>query len=757
MKRFWHALASVALLASFLSTLQAAEEAKVDPLDWPYWRGPEGNSISRETGLPDTINPKGGPGSNLLWKKTEAAGRGTPVILRGKIYLLTRDNPGTPLEREKVMCLDAATGETVWENKFNVWSSSVPDTRVGWSSPVADPATGYIYALGANGFFQCLNGDTGKTLWSIPLHERYGLVSTYGGRTNYPIVVDDLVILGSVTVGWGDNGIPAHRLFGFDKATGELHWQVTTQLRPEDTIHSGPTVAVFNGQKVLLTGSGDGWLYAFQPQTGKKVWEYHFSKRGLNLSPTVDGDIVYMGHSEENPVGTVMGAVAAIQGNLKGNITGIDYATRKELEPKGEIWREPGFGVGKSSILKVDSRLYCCDDAGKMYVLDAASGEQIGNKVNLGTINFASPLYADGKIFHLEKSRWFILTPDDKEGVKKVVRNKTMGMFEQGTECWSSPLVSHGRLYLQTTGALYCFEDKEKKKGASPQPKQREVIPVAAADKPAQLQIVPTETLLRPGDKQEFKVRLFNDRGQFLKESPAEFTLAGPGEISDKGEFTAPKDGKHTVTFITAKAGELTGKARLRTIPPLPWKFDFEGLKDPPATWVGARYRHVVRPGVDGSTAMVKITTIPKGTRSRLSMGQSDLHDYTIQGDFKAGIQDNKVPDFGVIGQGYTFFIEGAIQRIQIQSWQAHDKRSFVAQKFTLEPDVWYTLKLRAENSDNKAVLRAKVWKRGEKEPADWKLELVDSQPNTVGSPGLYGDATNAEIFIDNIAVTPNE
>ena len=475
MKRFWHALLVFPLLAcSFAS---AADAPKADPLDWPYWRGPEGNSISRETGLPDTINPKGGPGSNLLWKKEVAAGRGTPVILGGKIFLLTRDNPGTPLEREKVMCLDAATGETLWENKFNVWSSSVPDTRVGWSSPTADPPTGNVYALGANGYFQCLNGETGKAIWAIPLHERYGLVSTYGGRTNYPIVVDDLVILGTVTVGWGENGTPAHRLFGFDKATGELRWQTSTRLRPEDTIHSGPTLAVFNGQKALLTGSGDGWLYAFQPQTGAKIWDYHLSRRGLNLSPTVDGNTVYMGHSEENPIGTVMGAVVAVQGNLKGNITGIDYATDKELPTKGEIWRVPALGVGKSSILKVDSRLYCCDDAGKMYVLDAASGEQIGNKVNLGTINFASPLYADGKIYHLEKSRWFILTPDDKEGVKKVVRNKTTGMFEQGVECWSSPIVSHGRLYLQTTGALYCFEDKEKKRARLRAPSSPRSLP----------------------------------------------------------------------------------------------------------------------------------------------------------------------------------------------------------------------------------------------------------------------------------------
>jgi hypothetical protein len=78
MKRFWHALLSVSLLVCTFTCLPAADDAKIDPLDWPYWRGPEGNSISRETGLPDTINPRGGAGSNLLWKKEGAAGRGTP-------------------------------------------------------------------------------------------------------------------------------------------------------------------------------------------------------------------------------------------------------------------------------------------------------------------------------------------------------------------------------------------------------------------------------------------------------------------------------------------------------------------------------------------------------------------------------------------------------------------------------------------------------------------------------------------------------
>jgi outer membrane protein assembly factor BamB len=726
----------------------AQEKSTVDPLDWPYWRGPEYNSISRETGLPDTISldPKAKDGP--IWVKPEGAGRGTPIVMRGKLYTLCRHNPSTPTEQEKVLCLDAATGKTIWENKFNVWSSDVPNTRVGWSSVCGDPETGYVYALGVCGYFQCIDGETGKTIWSLPLHERLGVLSTYGGRTNYPIVVDDLVILGSVVIGWGDMAIPAQRYMGFDKLTGELRWFISTRLRPEDTIYSAPVVAVLNGQKVLVVGSGDGYVYGFQPQTGKTVFEYLLSRRGLNASPTVADDKIYVGHSEENPTGTQMGAVVCLDGKRTGTI-----------DEKGEIWKELELGVGRSAPLVVDGRVYCFDDAGKLIVVDAKTGEPIGRKVDVGTTNFASPLFADGKIYHVEKARWFILTPDDRRGAKGAEpRSKgTNGMFPAGDEAWSSPIVSHGRVYFQTTGALYCFEDKSKQKGATERPPLPEIKPVDDDPNPAQLQVVPCEILMKPGEKQQLKVRLFNSRGQFLKEDKAEFEVsnADAGSVDDGGVFTAPDDAAHVATIVKAKIGNLTGRTRIRIVPPLPWAFDFEGLKDAPITWVGARYRHVMRQ-VDGSNVMVKITTIPKGTRSRLSMGHSDEHDYTIQCDFKAGIQDNKLPDVGLIAQGYTMAIESLNKRILLNSWGSHEHRYATQIPFTLEPNVWYTIKLRAENSAGKAVLRGKVWKKGQEEPAEWTIELIDPLPNEQGSPGLFGNATNAELFLDNVTVVPN-
>ena len=232
------ALASRQLVVwtSILFAAPVLAQGVTDPLDWPYWRGPEYNGISRETGLPEKISPDGSEGSNLLWKKEDLGGRSTPIVMRGKLYSIMRAEPATPTEGERVVCIDAATGEKIWESRHNVWSSDVPDTRVGWSSVVGDPETGNVYALGACGLFECYDGNNGKILWSIPLHEQMGLLSTYGGRTNYPIIFEDLVILGSVIIGWGDMAVPAHRLMAFDKKTGQLVWFVSTRLRPPDTI-----------------------------------------------------------------------------------------------------------------------------------------------------------------------------------------------------------------------------------------------------------------------------------------------------------------------------------------------------------------------------------------------------------------------------------------------------------------------------------------------------------------------------------------
>lgn len=731
----------------------AAAPAAIDPLDWPTWRGPEQNGVSRETGLVDKFDLEGG---DLLWSSRDFGTRSTPIVMRGKLYTLCRSEPDTPREGEKVVCLDAATGKLIWENKFNVYLSDVPDTRVGWSCCVGDPTTGRVYAMGVCGFFQCLDGETGKTIWSHSLSEEFGLLSTYGGRTNVPVIFEDLVIISAVVTGWGDMAMPAHRFMAFDKATGQLVWFNGTRLRPDDTTYSTPTLTVLNGQAAMVFGSGDGAVYAFQPRTGKEIWKYQFSLRGLNISPIVQGDTIYTGQSEENAEDpTTMGGFVAINGASQGDIT-----------KSGALWKSKEVLVGKCSPVMVDGRIYALDDSNLFYVMDAATGKLLGKnkKTRLsGTIARASPLYADGRLYACTTSAWHVLVPTEDGGVKVLNR----GRFPDGAEAHGSPIVSHGRLYLPTTDCLYCFAKADAKSQPTPRPELPKELPLGDGSQAAMVQVVPVESLIKPGEKVQLKVRLFNNLGQFLKESPAEFTCTAGGGIDGSGLFTAESAPAHQGSIITAKVGDLTGKARVRIVPPLPWKFDFnetvmspnpmtkaiEG--EPPVTWIGARYRHKIREK-DGEKVMVKVTTIPKGTRSQSWMGPVDLHDYTVQADVRGAISNNKMPDIGLIAQRYTFDLMGASQQVQIRSWTPQLNRFSKSVPFKWQPHVWYTLKFQAEAKDGKAILKGKVWKRGEAEPSAWTVEAVDEAPNLTGSPGLFGNAGEAEIYLDNITVTPN-
>ncbi len=442
--------ASVQLRTIPVAVRTAASSVQADPLDWTFCRGPEFNGVSRETGLADDWDPKGGDGSNVAWKRDDLGGRSTPVVMHGKLYTLVRAEPGTPREGEKVVCIDAETGETIWENRFNVYLSDVPDTRVGWSSVVADPETGRVYALGVCGLFMCLDAETGKTIWNIPLHERFGLLSTYGGRTNFPVICEDLVIISGVIIGWGDRARPEHCFIGFDKLTGDVVWFEGTTPLPEDTTYSIPSLTVLNGQKALVFGAGDGNVWAIQPRTGQPIWEFPFSRRGLNAPVVVANGVVYTGNREENIVGTSMGALVAIDGG-SGK----------------EIWRIDEMMAGRAAPIPIGDQLWVIDDGAKLHILDVNTGEAVSRKIPLSTVMQAAPLYADGKLYALaENGKWFILQPDPRRGAKIVSR----GQLPSGEAVYASPICSHGRIYIQSTGGLYCLYDASKQPGSVPLP-----------------------------------------------------------------------------------------------------------------------------------------------------------------------------------------------------------------------------------------------------------------------------------------------
>ena len=235
---------------------------------WPCWRGPTLDGQAQASELPEDWDPAGDEGSNALWMREDIGGPCTPIAMKGRIYTIQRSMPSTEREGEKVVCLDAATGKTLWENAYNVWLSDVPAERIGWSSVVGDPETGNVCALGACDIFQFMNGET---LWSIPLHEQFGMLTTYGGRTNFPIIHENLVIISGIIINWGDAAKLNHRLIAIDKKTGEVIWFNGTRDLPFDTTYSAPSLVTIDGQRHVIMGAGDGAIRGFQPRaTGKR-------------------------------------------------------------------------------------------------------------------------------------------------------------------------------------------------------------------------------------------------------------------------------------------------------------------------------------------------------------------------------------------------------------------------------------------------------------------------------------------------------
>lgn len=747
--------------------------------DWPDWRGPgEDRQVPESFPLVTSFDPE--TGENVLWKNDEAGGISTPVIMDGRLYTLVRHAPGTASEAEKVLCLDAFTGSKLWENVFQVYLSDVPAERVGWSTVACDPASNTVFAHGVCGVFTAIDATTGKTKWQRSLHEEFGFLSTYGGRTNRPVIFEDLVIASAVVTGWGDTSRPAHRFLGMDVATGEVRWMNGTTELPEDTTYSTPSLVDFSGIAALVFGSSDGSIWNFQPRTGRPIWNFRLSRRGINTPPLVVGDTIYVSQSEENLDNTSMGAATAFRAAGAGDITATQL-----------VWQRKGVMDGRSMPVLVNDRVYFVDDGAKVHCLDATSGEPVGRPQKLlGTIVRGSPLVANGLLYICSSSGWHVLKPTP-QGLSFVTR---MRLGEED-EVTASPIAANGLLYLTTGARIYCLGSKPTS-GPTPATPTRAVIVASAtaspAGEPAWLQVVPAESAIAAGESQRLRVRLYDASGRFVKESPATFTTT-VGSLSADGIYTAPP-GEHAAAIITAKVGNLEGRGRVRSMPPLPWKFDFEKIPlapnpkggpdrgEPPLPWIGMRYRYVVRE-VDGSKCLVKVTTIPKGTRSQGWIGPIDLSDYSIRADFRAqetGVVDPgatpssdsdadafaktlgspvslekvRLPDMGLIAQRYTLDLMGASQQVQVRSWPPQVATHFSKTiPFTWEAGRWYTILFETRRHGADAVLRGKIWPREEAEPAAWTIEATHVGGNLQGSPGFFGNSKDSEIAIDNVSV----
>lgn len=720
--------------------------------DWPIWRGPEQTGMTREKAVVTSWSLQG---ENLLWK-SEIGGRTTPILMNGRMYTIAPHGEGTRL-KEAVFCIDADTGRNVWTTTFDMFFTDMAESRVGWTALAGDPETGNVYAHTTSGEFYCLDRD-GKVAWKRSLIEEFSRVSGYGGRLHTPVIDEDRVVVSFLNVNWGNHNRPTHRYVAFDKRTGAVAWWAEPGGRPEDTTYSCPVIAVINGRRMLIAPAADGNVYGMLSRTGERVWSFNLSKRGLNVSPVVAGDHVFVAHSEENLDTTEMGRVVCIDASKTGDIT-----------KAGEVWRRDGLDVGYASPAIANGRLYVVTNTANLLCLDAVNGRTIWEH-SLGRVGKGSPVVtADGVIYVGEQNGIFHILKDSGDKCETLHRHEFTRPDRAIDEFFGSPAVLNGRVYFMTRYGTYCLGRKDT-------PVQTAAIPPLPPEKksggpPKVITVHPADALLAPGRSMRFEIRAFNEDRQPISPPPAanEWSITDlKGTMSADGTFTAAADGVFMGGMVTARLGELKASARVRVAPRGAVRVDFEEMKvgDIPPGWVGvAGKTRVVEK--DSGKALEKYGEKNRPSpswRARGFSGPPIPIGCTVEADIMGTISTRRFkPDMGLLNGRYEMILLGQARELELSRWRDEPTCGLRHRvPFEMQPDQWYRFKFNVTLEGGRALLKGKVWPRGEEEPAAWTIETADDAPNSEGAPGIYvfsnGTTEKSDgpsVFFDNYQVTP--
>lgn len=734
---------------------------------WLQWRGEGQNGVSLETGLVDkwALN-----GENDLWS-LKLMGRGAPVAAGDRVYVFGYRGEGADLQ-EVLSCIQADTGKIIWEKGFNDFLSDVVYDRYSIGAPVIDAETGNIYLQTTPGEIYCFTPE-GKQVWRHSMMERFGQLTFPNGRIGSPVIDDDLLIVHGITSYWGKDGPAADRYFAFDKKTGALVWHSTPGLVPKDSSFATPVLRTeSDGRRVIYTATGCGHAAAMDARTGQPLWRYLMAVGGLNSSVLVFEDMVIAVHGRENLDSSKAGRMVAIR---RGAVPAAGSEEPVELPKSYEVWRNSEICMFSSSPVLVGERIYQVDEKGELFCVNARTGKTMWKKKLAVDQIHASPLWADGKLYlPMNNGLFYILKPNDA-GAEELAKVQLEG------NALGSPAIWNGKIYVHTTEKLYCFGKKGDNPGA---PGSKPLPEKPAAGKPTQLQVVPADVMVFPGQTQKFEVRMLDALGRvtgvatdakFEKFIPptARVKTMIDGEFNAKGELVIGAAAKESAGAIrvTTKDG-LVGYSRGRVMRKPPFAEDFEsypmaekhadGEEDagltfgyPPLPWTGARFRWELHEH-EGNKVLAKAFISPIFQRAQTLIGDPEMTNYTMEADVKTDGNRRGAGEVGLINQRYIFALKGNHGELEINS---NHERVKHAVKYNIKPKTWYHMKTRVDvAADGSGVARAKVWERGAPEPEAWTLEYKHKNAHKQGAPGLFAFSPQKSyrVYIDNLKVTPN-
>lgn len=418
------------------AALLCASTAPAD--DWPTFRGPNRDGISKETGLLQSW-PKDGPPK--VWTATNLGeGFGTPTVAAGKIFGM-----GTRGGKDGAWALNEKDGKELWFTPFD--NSSIRRPNNGPSgSPTFDE--GKLFAVSTTGKFVKLDAATGKIEWQKDYQSaELGGKAQGWGYTDSPLVDGDKVIC-----------VPASAkaaVLALDKKSGKELWRTAVPGGVGGGAgYSSPVKATIAGTPmyVLLTGSTAG-VIGVHADTGKLLWQYTGqAARGGTAQvpiPVVYGDNVWVSSSYSG--GAALITISA----------GKDAFSVKEVK----AYKKPELNNHHGGMVQVADHVYFGHNQndGNPACVDLKTGEiKWGPEKNpAGGSGSAAVLYADGRLYFRYQNHVLVLIEPSPEGLKVVSSFKLPEPSK--LQSWAHPVIAGGKLYIRDQDKLHCFNVKADK------------------------------------------------------------------------------------------------------------------------------------------------------------------------------------------------------------------------------------------------------------------------------------------------------
>jgi outer membrane protein assembly factor BamB len=368
--------------------------------DWPNWRGPDYNGISKETGWDaGKVNSNTKP----LWKASVGTGFSSIAVSGGRAYTMGNTN-----NEDTVYCLDAATGSVIWKHSYSAPLDS--DNYEGGPSATPTIADGKVYTISKKGRVFCLDADTGDVIWQKELNVKI----PQWGLSGSALVIDNMVIFNAGTCGMALNKIDGGEIWQNGKGNAGYATGVPF------TSDGNKCVAIFGADEA------SGLIAA----TGKEIWSFEWkTSYDINAAdPIISGNKVFVSSGYNTGCG-----VFNIE-NGKAN----------------EVWRNKNIRNHFNSCVLLAGHIYGFDEK-TLKCLDMATGREKWSKEGLGK---GSLMAADGKLIILSEKGKLVIAEAAPTGFKEISSAQILA-----GKCWTVPVLANGRIYARNAvGDLVCVD-----------------------------------------------------------------------------------------------------------------------------------------------------------------------------------------------------------------------------------------------------------------------------------------------------------